>query len=105
MGGGTVFFVRDNGMGIDQRYRENIFGLFNKLDAQSDGSGLGLALVKRIVEMYGGKIWVESEGAGRGSCFRFTLPRALERRADARCERRMGGEEPGSGVWGAMGAP
>jgi signal transduction histidine kinase len=105
VGGETVFFVRDNGMGIDARYRENIFGLFNKLDARSDGSGLGLALVKRIVEMYGGRIWVESGGAGRGSCFRFTLPGALERRVDARDERRVGGEEPGSGVWGAMGTP
>lgn len=77
--GETVFFVRDNGMGIDERFRENIFGMFNKLDACSDGSGLGLALTKRIVEMYGGNIWVESEGIGSGSCFRFTLPKALER--------------------------
>jgi signal transduction histidine kinase len=92
--GETIFFVRDNGMGIDLRYRENIFGLFNKLDAQSDGSGLGLALVKRIVEMYGGKIWVESEGAGYGSCFRLTLPRALERRAESWGERQVGGEGP-----------
>lgn len=76
--GETVFFVRDNGMGIDRRYRENIFGMFNKLDMSSEGSGLGLALVRRIVEMYGGRIWVESEGReGSGSCFRFTLPRAL----------------------------
>lgn len=74
----TVFFVRDNGMGIDMRYQDNIFGLFNKLDADSDGSGLGLALVKRIVEIHGGRIWVTSDGPGRGSCFRFTLPKALE---------------------------
>ena len=56
------------------RYRENIFGLFNKLDANSEGTGLGLTLVRRIVEIHGGRIWVESDGAGRGSCFRFTLP-------------------------------
>lgn len=104
-GGETVFFVRDNGMGIDLRYRENIFGLFNKLDAQSEGSGLGLALVKRIVEMYGGRIWVESEGAGRGSCFRFTLPHARKGSADVRGERRVVAEEPGPGVYGAMGSP
>jgi signal transduction histidine kinase len=75
--GETVFFVCDNGMGIDPRYKEKIFGLFNKLDAGSEGSGLGLALVKRIVEVYGGRIWVESEGTGQGSCFRFTLPATL----------------------------
>lgn len=104
-GGETVFFVRDNGMGIDLRYRENIFGLFNKLDAQSDGSGLGLALVKRIVEMYGGRIWVESEGAGRGSCFRFTLPNARRGRADVRGGGRVVAGETGPGVSGVMGSP
>lgn len=75
----VVFFVRDNGPGIDPRYREKIFGLFEKLDPKSEGSGLGLALVKRIVDLYGGRIWVESDGAGQGSCFRFTLPGALHR--------------------------
>jgi signal transduction histidine kinase len=75
--GETVFFVRDNGIGIDQKYHHKIFGLFDKLDAGSEGSGLGLALVRRIVELYGGRIWVESEGVGRGSCFCFTLPGAL----------------------------
>lgn len=73
----TVFFVRDNGMGIDARSIDKIFGLFEKLDTQTEGSGLGLALVKRIVEMYGGSVWAESDGPGHGSCFRFTLPGAL----------------------------
>ena len=72
-----VFTVRDNGIGIDASYAEKIFGLFEKLDKQSEGSGLGLALVRRIVEMYGGTIVVESEGLGHGSCFRFTLPDAV----------------------------
>jgi PAS domain S-box-containing protein len=69
----SIFFVKDNGMGIAPEYHERIFGLFNKLDAQSEGTGVGLALVKRIVEFHGGRIWVESE-LGKGSTFYFTLP-------------------------------
>ncbi|MDX1377417.1 MAG: PAS domain S-box protein [Anaerolineales bacterium] len=72
--GKSILFVKDNGMGIAPEYRERIFGLFNKLDAQSEGTGVGLALVKRIVEFHGGRIWVESE-PGIGSTFYFTLPR------------------------------
>ena len=71
--GKTVFFVRDNGMGIAPQHHERIFGLFNKLDPNGEGTGVGLALVKRIVEFHGGKIWVESE-LGKGSTFFFTLP-------------------------------
>ncbi|MFZ1612868.1 MAG: PAS domain-containing sensor histidine kinase, partial [Holophaga sp.] len=77
----TIFFVKDNGMGIDPRFHAKIFGLFEKLDAGSEGTGLGLALVKRIVEFHEGQIWVESEGQGQGTCFRFTLPLALKARA------------------------
>ena len=72
----TLFFVRDNGIGIDPRYKEKIFGLFEKLDQKTEGSGLGLALVKRIVALYHGAIRVESE-LGKGACFRFTLPGAI----------------------------
>lgn len=68
-----TFFVQDNGIGIDEKYHHVIFGLFNKLDAKSQGTGVGLALVKRIVEVHGGRVWVESEGAGRGSRFCFTV--------------------------------
>ena len=68
-----VFFVSDNGKGIDPAHHERIFGLFNKLDANSEGTGVGLALVKRIIEAHGGRVWVESEGVGMGSRFCFTV--------------------------------
>jgi signal transduction histidine kinase len=68
-----IFYVRDNGIGIAPKYHDNIFGLFNKLNATSEGTGIGLTLVKRIVEVHGGRIWVESE-LGKGSTFYFTLP-------------------------------
>jgi signal transduction histidine kinase len=69
-----IFFIRDNGIGIAPEYHERIFGLFNKLDARSEGTGIGLTLAKKIVEVHGGRIWVESE-AGKGSTFFFTLPK------------------------------
>lgn len=69
-----VIFVRDNGIGIEPQYHGQIFGLFNRLNPDTDGTGVGLTLVKRIIEMYGGRIWVRSEGAGKGSAFYFTLP-------------------------------
>jgi PAS domain S-box-containing protein len=68
-----VFFVKDNGMGISPQFKEKIFGLFNKLDSNSDGTGIGLALVKRIIEYHKGVIWVDSQ-PGQGATFLFTLP-------------------------------
>ena len=68
-----IFFVQDNGLGIDPSYHERVFGLFNKLDNQSEGTGIGLSLVKRIIEVHNGRIWVESE-KGKGATFYFTLP-------------------------------
>jgi len=69
-----ILFVKDNGTGIDPKYHTRIFGLFDKLDAKSEGAGVGLTLVKRIIETHGGRIWVESDGLGKGSTFCFTIP-------------------------------
>ncbi len=69
----NVIFVKDNGMGIEPSYTTKIFGLFEKLNPTSEGTGIGLALVKRIIEVHGGTIWVESDGFGKGSTFCFTL--------------------------------
>jgi len=69
-----VFFVKDNGIGIDSKYHDKIFELFDKLNPRSEGTGIGLALVKRIVNVHEGKIWVESPKNGSGATFYFTLP-------------------------------
>ena len=58
---------------LHSEHHDRVFGLFNKLDPKTEGTGIGLALVKRIIEVHGGRIWVESE-AGKGSTFFFTLP-------------------------------
>ncbi len=72
--GMPVFFVTDNGMGIAKENLQKVFGLYERFSPHVPGTGIGLATVKRIVEAHGGKIWVESEGPGKGSTFRFTLP-------------------------------
>lgn len=74
---GVVYFVQDNGIGIDPEYQDRIFGLFERLNPKIQGTGVGLALAHRIIEDHSGRIWVESDGVGSGSTFCFTLP-ALE---------------------------
>jgi signal transduction histidine kinase len=73
-GSEPVFYVKDNGRGIEPRFLERIFELFEKLEPGMDGTGVGLALVRRIVEAHGGRAWAESDGPGRGATFCFTLP-------------------------------
>jgi len=69
-----VYFVADNGVGIDPKYHARIFELFEKLDPRSSGTGVGLAIVSRIVSVHGGRMWAESDGLGHGTTFCFTLP-------------------------------
>lgn len=69
-----LFFVKDNGMGLDSKYHEKAFDLFERIHPEVEGTGVGLALVKRIIELHNGRIWVESPGRGFGSTFFFTLP-------------------------------
>jgi len=73
-GTSVVFSVADNGMGIEEGNREKVFELFQKVDPSTEGNGVGLAVVRRIVENHGGAVWVESNGKGKGSKFYFCLP-------------------------------
>lgn len=71
----VLCYVQDNGKGIQSRYQARVFDLFDKLDQDSEGTGVGLAIVKRIIEVHRGRIWVESEGPGKGCTFCFTIPK------------------------------
>jgi len=76
--GSPVFFVTDNGTGIKTENQPNVFGLFERFNPEVPGTGVGLATVKKIIEAHGGRIWVGSEGIGKGTTISFTLPTAGE---------------------------
>jgi signal transduction histidine kinase len=66
------FYIKDNGIGINERYQSKIFDLFSKLENNDQSSGIGLSIVKKIIDLYGGKIWLESQEA-IGTTFYFTI--------------------------------
>ena len=92
----VVCFVRDNGLGIDPAYHSKVFGLFDQLDQKVEGSGVGLAIVKALVEAHQGHVWLDTK-AGEGTTFHVTLPYGLERTLNASQGERQPTPQPPAG--------
>lgn len=73
--GEDVFYIRDNGVGFDMEYSQNLFGMFQRMHSEDEfeGSGVGLSIVKKLIQAMGGRVWITGE-VGKGACVNFTLP-------------------------------